>query len=112
MRGKRIVTGILVLTLTAAMSIANAKPASAYTRLGGVSVYNACKYQYNAAYSWEVFVLSNSYNVMGWRCYLNNIHTGYVELNLNTECRRKYGSGAQAAYDDFNDPYSWYCYRA
>ena len=34
-----------------------------------------------------------------------------TELNLNTECRREYGSLAHAAYDDFNNPYSWYCYK-
>lgn len=34
-----------------------------------------------------------------------------LALNLNTECRREYGSLAHAAYDDFNNPYSWYCYK-
>ena len=111
MRGRKIIASILALTLIVGISAMTVAPASAATRLGGVSVYNACKYQYKAAWSWEVFILPNTYNVMGWRCYLNGNHYGYVELNLNTECRREYGSLAHAAYDDFNNPYSWYCYK-
>lgn len=111
MHHKQIIAGIVSLTLMLAIGIMNTKPASAITRLGGVSVYNACKYQYTAAFAWEVFILSSSYNVMGWRCYLNNIHSGSVSVNLNRECKRVYGTTAKAGYDDFNNPYSWYCYK-
>lgn len=111
MCAKRILSSIFALILMFGFNALSYETTNAITRLGGVSVYDACRYQYSAAYAWEVFVLPDTYNVMGWRCYLNHIHSGYVELDLNAECRREYGSLARATYDDFNDPYSWYCYK-
>lgn len=44
MRGRKIIASILALTLIVGISAMTVAPASAATRLGGVSVYNACKY--------------------------------------------------------------------
>lgn len=107
---KKLIGLSLVFSLAiAGATIPTQAPTYAETKLGGVSVYNACKYQYTAAYHWEVFLKEN--NVMGWRCHLNHIKSGSVEINLNTECAREYGRGAKARYTNFNDPYSWYCAR-
>lgn len=94
---------------TMASAIFLASGVTSATNLGGISVYNACVNQYPAAYHHEVFILENQYNVMGWRCRLNHIHSGYVELDLNRQCRVQYGTAASARYTDFNDPFSWYC---
>ena len=86
----------------------NTQSTSAITKVG-VSMYNACKYQYPAAHHWEVFIKPGQYNVHGWACHLNYIQSGSVQLNVDQECRRAYGSKATAGYDDYNNPYSWYC---
>ncbi len=45
-------------------------------------------------------------NAYGWSC----LHNGqYKGMNLNLACSTQHTDGYQAAYKDFNDPYSWYC---
>ena len=61
----------------------------------------------------------------GWRCIQTRVTVYYsvgnyphtseqiIEngIHMNDACRFQYGSGAWAAYDDWDDPYSWSCYR-
>jgi hypothetical protein len=89
--------------------VLSASEAHASTMLGGVSVANGCIYQLigNAA-----VVVAN--NVYGWRCAYHGavINVTYSwGPSLNQECAREYGSGAFAGYLDYNNPYSWRCYR-
>jgi hypothetical protein len=92
----------------AAVSLSTA-PAHASTMLGGVSVAAACTNQLigNAA-----VVVAN--NVYGWRCRYNG---GVISVtyswgpDLNRQCAVQYGSGAYSGYLNYNDPYSWRCYR-
>jgi len=82
--------------------------AEAATRLGGISVWNACVYQSGTPNG----VGLASYTAVGWRCLYYSLGTTYqVGVDLNQECRRTFGSGAVAKYTNYNDPYSWGCYR-
>lgn len=56
----------------------------------------------------DIMVISNLWEV---KMRGRKIIASILALDLNTECRREYGSLAHAAYDDFNNPYSWYCYK-
>lgn len=83
-------------------------PVQAATNLGGVSVEAACDNQRGTASTARVVVN----NVHGWRCalFLGGT-TGYYSVDISRECRRVHGSSAYAAYLNYNDPYSWRCYR-
>ncbi len=83
----------------------NPQPASAAGHRADVDMVAACLYQYDAAYKADVVIVE--WNVMGWRCYINNYKPGLLDINVRAWCKHKYGGGA--AYDDFNNPYSWYC---
>jgi hypothetical protein len=83
-------------------------PAQAATNLGGVSVEAACDNQRGAATTARLM----RHDVHGWFCALyigGGVH--YYDVNLSQECRRVHGSSAYAAYLNYNDPYSWRCYR-
>jgi hypothetical protein len=87
---------------------------AAPTNLGGVSVVGACINQLNIAPSAARAVLIAN-NISGWRCrYVGGVisvtYTWY-NINLNSQCVVQYGNGAYASYSNFNDPYSWRCYR-
>jgi hypothetical protein len=45
---------------------------------------------------------------VSWLCHLGA--TNY-RMDLNLYCDYKHGTGTLAAYSDFNNPYSWYCYN-
>jgi hypothetical protein len=51
-------------------------------------------------------------NVYGWKCRAYT-SAGWADLSIdvNRECRREYGSRAYAGYLDYNNPYSWRCFR-
>lgn len=75
---------------------------------GSVSMYDACRTQYEGAYDHNVYVDPSNWTVFGWRCQLNHL-PGSVSLDVSRECKREYGSRAVAKYEDYNNPYSWYC---
>jgi hypothetical protein len=105
---KRILMAVAALALTAGASVASVAPAHAATTLGGVSVWNACVYQNGTPSSLTI----QPYNVMGWKCVYNGgWNSIQLGVDLNKECRREYGSAAYASYTNWNDPYSWRCYR-
>jgi hypothetical protein len=81
--------------------------AEAATLRGGVSVSQACYY----TYGWDNTIHGN--NVHSWRCVAYGSNGMYVfgGVDLNRQCVRQYGSGAYASYTNYNDPYSWKCYR-
>ena len=90
------------------------QPAQAASVLGGVSVVGACTNQlYIAPSAARAVLIAN--NVSGWRCqYVGGVLTvtyTWYNINLNSQCVAQYGSGAYAKYSNFNDPYSWRCYR-
>ena len=82
-------------------------PAQAATNLGGLSVQAACSNQWPGT---NAVLVAN--NVYGWKCrtYWSGGPVNY-NVDLNRECRRAYGSGAYASYLDYNNPYSWRCWR-
>ena len=109
---KKIIT-LAMLTAIATIGtgiVAKSEPASAASRLGGISVYSACEDQYPGSYAYRVFLVEN--NVFGWRCSFGNAPAGGAGLDLNRQCRKQYGKPAYARYDDYNNPYSWYCSRS
>jgi hypothetical protein len=76
-------------------------------RLGGIDMNDACYGQYG----WADSELLPPYNVMSWKC---RFHGGrnviYKSIDLNRYCARVY-RGSHADFVDFNDPYSWGCYK-
>jgi hypothetical protein len=96
------------LALACTFMLASAQTASAATYRGGVSIWNACVYQ-NGTPSYVVLVQQN---VMGWRCQYNGgWNAVYLGVSVDRECKRVYGPTAFARYTNFNNPYSWGCYR-
>jgi hypothetical protein len=76
--------------------------------LGGVSIQGACNAQFPGT---TADVVQN--NVYGWRCktYWSGGPVYYSGIDLSRQCRAQYGSSASANYTNYNDPYSWRCYR-
>lgn len=84
-----------------------AAPASAATNLGGLSVAQACAHQRGTS---ETVLVEN--NATGWRChYFGGWNYINQSVNLSAECARVHGAGAYAAYLDYNNPYSWRCFK-
>lgn len=96
----------LVVVLTAAVL---ARPASAATRLGGISVQSACDHQYGTGLVAELY----GKTVLNWYCTFKSgkYIMGRNSVDLSRECRRVYGSYTYAAYTNYYNPYSWGCYR-
>jgi len=88
----RIIFAALML-LSALNSIAHAQ-----ARLGGLDLQGYCQ----ANFGRNVHLIGPTVN--DWRC-------GRSSISILDACRQTYGYGARAAYDDFNNPNSWYCYR-
>jgi hypothetical protein len=104
---KAMAAGFLLVVGSLVGVVATAAPAQA-ADLGGVSVWNACVHQ-NGTPS-DVVLVAN--NVHGWRCFYNGGWNGvYMSVNLSQECKRVHGSSAYANYTNYNNPYSWRCYR-
>ena len=70
----------------------------AQTRLGGLDLQSYCRENFGR----NVHLIGPTVN--DWRC-------GRSSFSVRNACRQTYGFGARAAYSNFNDPYSWYCYR-
>jgi len=66
-RGRILVPAIASAALGLASIGLVSSPASASTRLGGVSVYGACQNQWPGF--WQVALIAN--NVYGWKCQFN-----------------------------------------
>jgi len=80
--------------------------AQAATDRGGLSVAQACYYQYG----WDDTTHGNT--AVSWRCIFRGSNGAILySVDLNKECVREYGAGAVAKYLDYNNPYSWRCYR-
>jgi len=106
---RRLLAGSLASAAIAmAAATATMTPAAhASTRLGGVSVAGACANQWQDS---TVALIAN--NVFGWKCqYWSTLGPVYEGINLTLQCSVQYGSGAYAAYSNYNNPYSWSCYR-
>lgn len=98
----------LTLVAAAVVAFGVAGPAAAVTgtRVSGVDISQACLEQNGPGFS----VVHGS-DVMSWRCRYSG-GWNYVDLgvNLNTWCAT-HKAGSHADYTNFNDPYSWGCYR-
>ena len=107
------IIGIFGVTLSSLLGFT--MPAQAATQLGGVSVVGACINQlFIAPPSARAVLIAN--NVSGWRCQyvgagIPPVTYIWYNIDLNRECVVEFGSGAYARYFNFNDPYSWRCYR-
>jgi hypothetical protein len=101
-------TSVAAILVAGGLTFATATPAQAATQLGGVSVQGACNVQYPGT---SAVVVAN--NVFGWRCrtYWSGGPVDYSNINLSQQCRAQYGNGAYASYLDYNNAYSWRCYR-
>jgi hypothetical protein len=95
----------------------SAPAAHASTYLGGVSVADACSNQLYIAPS-AVRLEIIKWNVTGWRCgEITGIGNTvfwwwWVNIHLNAQCATQYGDpSAYASYSNYNNPYSWGCYR-
>jgi hypothetical protein len=93
------------LALGTGLAVGAATPASATT--WGVSMYQACVEQHGQPSSVGVYA---GWNVYGWRCRYNG-GWNYIDQTINVSQYCSYHYGAVARYSNYNDPYSWYCYR-
>ena len=100
-------SGLTAIALALGASVVAAMPAHASTMLGGVNVDRACAWQHGTGADLV------AWNVYGWRCIYHGayITVNWGGVNLNQECASEYGSTAYARYLDYNNPYSWRCYR-
>lgn len=105
---KKLLPLLALGVIATAGAALNSQPASAAR--AGVDMVDACLYQYQGAYKANVVLVEQ--HVAGWKCYLNGIKVP-EHLMLDTDvrgwCKHKYGGKATAKYDDYYNPYSWYC---
>jgi hypothetical protein len=101
--GQILLSALLLVAMSyAAYAMGGAEVQALYssqdptTRLGGLDLQSYCQKNYD----------SNA-ELLGWTPY--DWRCGMNSLNVKDACRQKYGRGARAAYDDFDDPSSWYC---
>jgi|GEM_PF-2350288 len=101
----------LVFAVSAVLGVVStALPAHAAALLGGVDLqtYYCDVYHPGTA----AVILNTQHNAVGWRCaYDAGGTTILYTISVNTACSNEYGSGAYGAYSDYNNPYSWKCYR-
>lgn len=105
MMRRKLAASLTAVLLSFGVMLAASPSASAATRLGGVSIWSACVNQHGTPSG----VVNVTRNVMGWRCAYRGVAGPGVDLTR--ECRRTYGSSAYSGYTNWNDPYSWSCYR-
>jgi hypothetical protein len=82
-----------------------ASPAAAATRLGGINMASACRYQY-----WDenIQVVQTGNTCNDWKCY--DARTGdYKGLTLQKACERQYGGDTYPLC--YTGVYDWACYR-
>ena len=100
---KMVALAIVAFGLTVVLA---ATPQVTYAARYGISVADACEQQYGL--NMDTYLVAP--NVHGWRCGIHGSN-GFIEwggVDLWGYCARKY-SGYGAFYDDYNNPYSWYC---
>jgi hypothetical protein len=104
---KSVRSGVAAIALALGVGGVATAPAHASAMLGGVNVTRACTIQHLTGADLV------AWNVYGWRCIYHGayITVNWGGVNLNQECASEYGSGAYAGYLDYNNPYSWRCYR-
>ncbi len=117
---KQLFQSVIVMVAVVTLMMGTLTPASAGTaRLGGLDINAYCRAVYGPTATGKV--IKN--NVYGWVCAKGGL--GYA-INLNTVCNHNYVAelyklGRQypnsswysiyAAYSNYNNPYSWSCYR-
>lgn len=91
--------------------------------LGGLDLEGYCDYMYQveSTFLYQVYVdlVLVEDNAWGWRCKefvweadVERETVTYWDIDMNAACQWQYGyPDAWAAEGDFNDPYSWWCYR-
>jgi hypothetical protein len=111
-RLRRFVTAAIIAACAAgglALPVFQASPASASTRLGGVSVEGWCQF------AWGYHAYIAYWSAWGWRCnpVPNNSYYKVLDksVDMNGACRLQYGNGAWASASDAGNPYSWSCYH-
>jgi hypothetical protein len=89
-----------------------APQAHAATTLGGLNLAAFCRYVTSGGNVTSWVWIQNPQNVYQWRCsYLDSKGLQTKGMDLNFACRWSYGPGSYAGYLNFNNPYSWRCYR-
>lgn len=122
---------IVIMALVFGLFALSAKEASAATRLGGLDLEGYCKKKYSTSgpmFSAVGTAGLKEHNAGGWRCFVMTTSlypkatwppsccdivrkTHEYSINTNDVCQRQYGGGAWAETHNWNDPYSWSCYR-
>ena len=77
------------------------------TKISGISISSACRNQYG----WDDVELRPPYDVMSWKCRFAGSVVVYKGVNLDRFYCKKNWPGSHADYTNFNDPYSWGCYK-
>lgn len=108
-----IVTSVAAAALTLGGLSVTAPQAQAAT-LGGLNLDRYCRATTPNMGSWVW--IQNPPNVYKWRCSYRWYNAGIpytytVGMDMNRACRWTYGGNAYAGYLNYNDPYSWRCYR-
>ncbi len=82
--------------------------------VGGLNLSGYC----NATYAFGPFLPSwavlQQNNVYGWKCKQETsvpFFYNYYSIDTNAVCRWQYGGSISSAFTNYNNPYSWYCYR-
>ncbi|NOK63952.1 MAG: hypothetical protein GFH27_549319n132 [Chloroflexi bacterium AL-W] len=99
---------IVSLLLVGLIAIANIPAAHAATDLGGLDLYTYC-HVHHKWWAPQMAVLILPMDAASWRC---RDRTGHLNsINTNHVCAWQYGYGAWASTSNWDDPYSWRCYR-
>lgn len=115
---RRLLAALAAVALAGVLAVSPAtdNTASATSRLGGIDIVQACKWQYPL--SGPLVRVTAGNNVLTWRCvynaygvYGNWIGYKYLELNLTKYYCQKKWPGSWADYTNFWDVRSWGCYR-
>jgi hypothetical protein len=87
-----------------------AAPASAATRLGGINMQAACDDQYPGQ---GRIAKIRTWNVYGWKCVTGVVPVADGDISTWRQCQNQFGwnRGVYSNYTNYNDPYSWGCYR-
>ncbi|NOK61744.1 MAG: hypothetical protein GFH27_549281n135 [Chloroflexi bacterium AL-W] len=96
------------LLLVGLMVISSVSVTYAATDVGGMDLYTYCQVHHKWGAP-QTAVLVAPFNAYAWRCRdwtggLNSIHVNHV-------CAWQYGHGAWASTSNWEDPYSWRCYK-
>ena len=81
-------------------------PAQASSVVGGISVQTYCRAHYGSTAN--AVVRFNT--VYGWRCATPTGDKNFYAEQACLEQYRQYNGRVHAWYNDYNSPYTWYCY--